>query len=309
MAIKTVKKRKNVKWKKLDAAGIVALVVVGLYAFSLLFVLAWGFMTSCKPASQLNDPVHRVQAYISLPEQWMLIENYTNAFFSIKALPLGSRQYVYMDQMMINSFIYSFLMSVFSIATALSVAYACAKYTFKLNKLYYGTAIVVMLIPIVGALPSEMSVMEFLGLREPGIDLLGVCLLRCKYAGLYFLVFYATFKGISWSYAEAAQLDGAGDFKVFFNVMIPLARNTIFAVFILYFIQYWNDYYTPMIFLKSMPTIAYGLQQSQLPTNPNRTSIPEQLASAFWMSVPIIILFIAFRNKIIGNVTMGGLKG
>ena len=309
MAIKTVKKRKNVKWKKLDAAGIVALVVVGLYAFSLLFVLAWGFMTSCKPASQLNDPVHRVQAYISLPEQWMLIENYTNAFFSIKALPLGSRQYVYMDQMMINACIYSFLMSVFSIATALSVAYACAKYTFKLNKLYYGTAIVVMLIPIVGALPSEMSVMEFLGLREPGIDLLGVCLLRCKYAGLYFLVFYATFKGISWSYAEAAQLDGAGDFKVFFNVMIPLARNTIFAVFILYFIQYWNDYYTPMIFLKSMPTIAYGLQQSQLPTNPNRTSIPEQLASAFWMSVPIIILFIAFRNKIIGNVTMGGLKG
>lgn len=302
-------KKMKLKFKKMDAASIIALIVVGIYAFSLLFVLAWGFMTSCKPAAQLNNFVDYSAGYTSWPEQWLFVENYTNAFFSIKAIPLGSMQYVYMDQMMLNSFIYSVLMSIFSIATSLSVVYACAYYTFKLNKILYGTAIFVMLIPIVGALPSEMAVMEFLGLREPGLDLLGVCLLRCKYAGLYFLIFYAIFKGISWSYAESAQLDGAGDFQIFFRVMIPLARNTIFAVFILYFIQYWNDYYTPMVFLKSMPTIAYGLQQSQLANNPNRTSVPEQLAAAFWMCIPIIVVFIVFRNKIIGNVTMGGLKG
>ena len=137
-------------------------------------------------------------------------------------------------------------------------------------------------------------------------NLLGICLMKCKYAGLYFLVFYATFRGVSWTYAEAAQIDGAGHFKIFIQIMLPLIKSTAFAVFILLFIEFWNDYYTPMIFLPLAPTMSYGLFVFQ---TDNGASVPIQLAACLLTCLPILVLFVAFKDKIMGNVTMGGIKG
>jgi multiple sugar transport system permease protein len=87
-----------------------------------------------------------------------------------------------------------------------------------------------------------------------------------------------------------------------------MVGSTIAAVFILYFIQFWNDYQLPMIFLPLKPTVSYGLYKFQ--NNVNTTmSTPIKLCAAFVSAVPVIILFIAFRNKIMGNVAMGGIKG
>ena len=162
-----------------------------------------------------------------------------------------------------------------------------------------------MLLPIIGSLAAEVQMADAFNFRN---NLIGICIMKCKYPGLYFLVFYATFKGVSWTYAEAAQMDGAGHFKIFIEVMLPLIKSTIFAVFILMFIEYWNDYYTPMMFLPERPTLSYGLFIFQ---NKNSVSgdTPLKFASAMLTCVPVLILFVIFKDKIMGNVTMGGIKG
>ena len=194
-------------------------------------------------------------------------------------------------------------MSLFCVATQVITAYAVAKYNFKGKNIIYSVAIIVMILPIIGSLASEVQIADAFGFRN---SVLGVCLMRCKYTGIYFLVFYATFKSLSWSYAEAAQIDGASHFGTFFRIMLPLIKGTIFAVFILLFIEHWNDYYTPLVFLPEKPTLSYGLFTFQ---DDNAGSTPLQFSACFLASIPILLVFIAFKDKIMGNVTMGGIKG
>jgi ABC-type glycerol-3-phosphate transport system permease component len=218
--------------------------------------------------------------------------------------PAGQKQRpVGFFEMFGNSLLYSVSMSVFTIATQVMVAYACAKYNFKGRNLLYNIAIVVMIIPIIGSLASEMQFAEALNFRN---SFIGVCIMRCKYPGIYFLVFYATFKSISWTYAEAAQIDGASHIKIFFNIMLPLISSTLTAVFVLQFIANFNDYQTPMIFIPNSPTIAYGLFLYKSDPQNSPTSV---LAATMFSCLPVFILFIIFRNKIMGNVNVGGIKG
>jgi ABC-type glycerol-3-phosphate transport system permease component len=226
------------------------------------------------------------------------------SMFSVQSKPIGQMpRDVYFMEMFGNSLFYAVAMSFFTIATQLMVAYAVAKYKFVGRNLYYNVAIIVMIIPIVGALAAEMQLASDLGLRD---SFLGICIMRCKYPGIYFLVFYASFKSISWTYAEAAQIDGAGHLKIFLNLMLPLVSSTITAVFVLQFIANFNDFQTPMMYVPNSPTIAYGLYQYKFNSQTEPTRI---IAATMFSCLPIIAIFIVFRNKIMGNVNVGGIKG
>lgn len=295
---------------KIDVFAVISLVVIGIYCLSLLVLIGWGFLNSVK--AQIDFRTNAL-GFPSLagPENayqagWHF-DNYISAFNVLKVERNGNTYYL--EGLLFNSLLYAVAMAFTNVAMHLVVAYACAKYTFKLNKILYMTAIVVMLVPIVGSLPSEMRMAQLLFGKEN--NLLEVCLMKNRYTGTYFLVFYATYKSISWTYAEAAQLDGAGHFQIFMQIMIPLAKNTIMAVFILLFINYWNDYYIPMMFWSHHPTVSYALYLAQNSSGSSEfaSSVPKQLAACFIVSIPVFTVFMIFRNQIIGNVTMGGLKG
>lgn len=292
-------KIKNRKYIKMDAFQIVLYAIVTLYCISMLYVLLFGFVNSLKDATdyEWNNPF----AFPSSEFGWKL-SNYTKVFKDFNVFTVGGKQ-VYLPAMFLNSVLYAGLMSLFCMATQVITAYAVAKYDFKVKGLIYGVAIVVMLLPIIGSLASEVQIANLFGFRN---NLIGVCIMKCKYPGIYFLVFYATFKSLPWTFAEAAQIDGAGHFRTFIQIMLPLIRSTLFAVFILLFIEHWNDYYTPMIFLPEKPTMSYGLFIFQ---TDNKASTPIQLAACILACVPILIVFAAFKDKIMSNVTMGGIKG
>ena len=294
---KTEKKTKMSR--KMDAFEIVLYVIVTIYCLSMIYVLLFGLINSLKDATdyEWNNP-------FGLPSKefgWHF-DNYAKVLTEFKVFTLGGNE-VYLMQMFFNSLFYAVFMSLFCMATQMITAYAIAKYDFRFKSVLYGVAVVVMLLPIIGSLASEVQMAEAFNFRN---NLIGVCIMKCKYPGLYFLVFYATFKGLSWTYAEAAQIDGAGHFKIFIEIMLPLIRSTVFAVFILLFIEYWNDYYTPMVFLPESPTMSYGLFLFQ---TDNKASTPVQLASCLMACLPILAVFVAFKDKIMSNVTMGGIKG
>ena len=285
--------------RKMDAFEIVLYVIVTIFCLSMIYVLLFGLINSLKDATdyEWNNP-------FGLPSKefgWHF-DNYAKVLTEFKVFTLGGNE-VYLMQMFFNSLFYAVFMSLFCMATQIITAYAIAKYDFRFKSVLYGVAVVVMLLPIIGSLASEVQMAEAFNFRN---NLIGVCIMKCKYPGLYFLVFYATFKGLSWTYAEAAQIDGAGHFKIFIEIMLPLIRSTVFAVFILLFIEYWNDYYTPMVFLPESPTMSYGLFLFQ---TDNKASTPVQLASCLMACLPILVVFVAFKDKIMSNVTMGGIKG
>ena len=284
--------------RKMDAFEIVLYVIVTIYCLSMIYVLLFGLINSLKDATdyEWNNP-------FGLPSKefgWHF-DNYAKVLTEFKVFTLGGNE-VYLMQMFFNSLFYAVFMSLFCMATQIITAYAIAKYDFRFKSVLYGVAVVVMLLPIIGSLASEVQMAEAFNFRN---NLIGVCIMKCKYPGLYFLVFYATFKGLSWTYAEAAQIDGAGHFKIFIEIMLPLIRSTVFAVFILLFIEYWNDYYTPMVFLPESPTMSYGLFLFQ---TDNKASTPVQLASCLMACLPILVVFVAIKDKIMSNVTMGGIK-
>ena len=210
--------------RKMDAFQVVLYVIVTIYCLSMIYVLLFGFVNSLKDATdyEWNNP-------FGLPSKefgWHF-DNYAKVLSDFKVFTLGGNE-VYLMQMFFNSLFYAVLMSLFCMATQIITAYAIAKYDFRGKSVLYGVAVVVMLLPIIGSLASEVQMAEAFNFRN---NLIGVCIMKCKYPGLYFLVFYATFKGLSWTYAEAAQIDGAGHFRVFIEIMLPLIKSTVFAVF------------------------------------------------------------------------------
>lgn len=295
-----VKKNNRIS-RRMDAFQIILYAIVAIYCLSMIYVLLFGLINSLKDATDFEwlNP-------FGFPHKefgWKF-DNYSKVLkeFKVSSMSMGGEEVGFMG-MFVNSLLYAVFMSLLSMATQIMVAYAIAKYDFRLKPLLYGVAVIVMLLPIIGSLASEVQMADTFNFRN---NLLGICLMKCKYAGLYFLVFYATFRSVSWTYAEAAQIDGAGHLKIFIEIMLPLIKSTVFAVFILLFIEFWNDYYTPMIFLPQSPTMSYGLFVFQ---TDNRASQPIQLAACLLTCLPILVLFVVFKNKIMGNVTMGGLKG
>jgi ABC-type glycerol-3-phosphate transport system permease component len=127
--------------------------------------------------------------------------------------------------------------------------------------------------------------------------------------GLYYLLFHAAFKNLSWGYAEAAEIDGASEWTIMVKIMFPLVASTFGVIMLLFFISYWNDYMTPLLYLPSYPTIAVGLYKFYSAPGQQTGLIPMQLTGCMLVMVPILIIFIIFRNKIMSNVAIGGLKG
>jgi len=91
--------------------------------------------------------------------------------------------------------------------------------------------------------------------------------------------------------------------------MFPMATGTFFTVLLIKFIEFWNDYQTPLIFMPSKPTLSLGLYLYSVSPENQLSSVPLKLAGCILVMIPTIILYSIFSEKLIGNVSMGGLKG
>jgi raffinose/stachyose/melibiose transport system permease protein/N-acetylglucosamine transport system permease protein len=103
------------------------------------------------------------------------------------------------------------------------------------------------MIPIVGTLPSAYKAYKLIGLIDSPLILLTA---TDVLGGANFLIVYAFYKGISWNYAEAAFIDGANNFQVYFKIMFRMALPAISVLFITGFIGRWNEYLNISIFKK-----------------------------------------------------------
>ena len=288
--------------KKLDAGSCIAFFVILIYSLCILYMLWFGLITSIKDNYDFALD-HNVFGLPNWKEYPFSLENFTKALENMK-LPKMGRAYTTVAEQFVNGILYSLGSAVLSVFMKLLPAYFCAKYKTYFGKILYAIAVITMILPIVGAMAATINIMRILGIFN---TYFGALFYNSSYHGMYFLIFYAAFKGLSNSYSEAARIDGAGHFTVLFRIYLPMVLPSAFAIGILQFIAFWNDYQTPMIYLESMPTIAYGLYRFSMTSYADNA--PALLSGTLVVCVPMIIMFIIFKNKIMGNVTAGGLKG
>lgn len=294
-----MKKKVQIQQNIFTAVSVTVLVI---YTVTLLVPLAWVILTS------LKDPVEFTINPFGFNKRFVFA-NYLTAFneFTAPTFKNGALKTVYIEGMVVNSLMYAIGCSIISTMTNCVVAYVVARYShFRFTKWIYAFVVFTMVMPIVGSLPSEIQMAKMLHFYD---NMWGIYLMKAYFGGSNFLIFYATFKGLSKEYAEAAKLDGAGNWQIMTRIMFPLAKATIGAIFLLAFISYWNDYYAPMIFIPSRPTIAYGLYRFQSNTGTASSSVTVKLAACSILIVPILILFVFVKDKIMQNVSIGGIKG
>ncbi len=282
--------------------ALIFYIIIILYVLSLLIPSAWMIVTTFK--DRLEFRFNR----FGWPENFTL-ENYLNVFSKMYVTVSSATEgikFVYVPQLMFNGFIYSVVSVAAGLVMQTLVAYGVAKYRSKMGTFLHSFAIVTMILPLVGSLAASLLLYRRLHLYD---NFAGIIWAHAGWGGSHFLILISTFKSISDDYRDAAFVDGASHLRVMLQIMLPMVKTTYVALFILGFIGRWNDYMTPMVYLPSMPTIAYGLFQFRYSSDSIVSAIPMQITGCVVVMVPIIVIFCVFRNKIMGNLAIGGLKG
>lgn len=287
----------KVHWSPMKVVMLAGLL---LYTICLFTPLLWGVMTSFKAQTDFRINV------IGLPKEW--VWNYSTVYekFKISIFTDAGTQMISMGEMFLNSILYAVGCAIASALIPCITAYLCACYDYFLSKVIYVVVIVTMVLPIVGSLPSEIRMAKALGVFD---QFWGMWLLKANFLGMYFIVFYNQFKAFPKAYREAAWIDGAGNWKIMTKIMFPLARNTFMTVALIKFIEFWNDYQTPLVYLPTKPTISLGVYHMAYTTLNELSTIPMRTTAAVIALVPVLILFLCCHKRLLGNLTMGGIKG
>ena len=301
------------------------LIVLAIYTLSIVLMLSWALITSLKSSRDFFDYGN----LFGFPDlklskaEFLRWKNYTEVFKHF-TVTVGSN-YISGDTVVVNKATYGFTdMLLFSLLYAgggciistfvpCVMAYACVKYPYKSSKIIYTVALLIMIIPIVGNFPSEITLLRRLGLYD---SMFGNYIQKFNFTGMYFFVFYAFFESLPDSYAEAAEIDGASQASILVRVVLPLASKIIASVMLIMFITYWDDYTIPHLYLPSWPTLAFGVYDitrqgtygTGVATLKGADLPPAQMTVSMILALPILILFIALKDKIMGNMSLGGLK-
>lgn len=262
------------------------------YSAYILFFLLFAFNSALK---QESGDVLKYAEKISFPPRF---RNFYDALWELKILKTD-----FLD-MILNSVIYSCGTTFLGIMSSTFLAYAVSKYEFKLKGFLYALALFVMTIPIYGSAPAYYKLIKWLKWDNTWFYLLSTA----GGFGFNFIIIHSFFEGVSKEYAEAAFMDGAGHFRVFLQVMLPMAIPAIMAVVITTFIGNWNDYMTPLLYIKNKATLSSGLYYFK--ENSNHNAADHIYYAGLLISLlPVLVLFICFQNTIMEKVYAGGLKG
>lgn len=290
-------KKKRSHLEKFSVFDGVILFVLIVYTIALFSLLLWGIFTAFK--LQKNFRVDKIGfpkpiAFENISKVWneMYVHN-------------GYREIGVGEQMM-NTIMYAIGGSLLMTIAPCLVAYAVTKFKhYMYSKIVNSIVIITMIMPIVGSTPSMLALMHGLNIFD---TFLGMWLQKFNFLGLYFLTFSATYRSIPKEFHEAASIDGAGEWQIFLRIIIPLVKNMFLTVLLIHFVEIWNDYQTSLLYIPSYPTLAVGVFSVSNKTTGVFKDVPNKMMACMFLIVPILTLFIIFRNKLMGNLSMGGVK-
>lgn len=268
-------------------------VIYMAYAVTLIFPFLWLIYNSLKGKVEFatNPWAFPVAPFASL-------SNYVKIFSEFN---LGS--------MFFNSVILAVGMPFINLFFCACTAYAYALHDFKGKQILYWVAMIPMLVNITGTLPSQYNLFVKLGIYD---SIPGILLTATSGFGFAFLLFGSVFQNISRTYHEAAEIDGAGQWRIFLQIYLPQISAVFGAQWLLGFIGNWNDYMTPYLYLPSHQTLSVGIYyiSNQVTVGFSEFSgdYPKLFAAMLISVVPVVVLFMVFQEKIMSFSMGGGIK-
>ena len=269
-----------------------ALTYLGLsvWAVVVLFPFYWMVLTSLKSYGAYNSE-HTPRFFTLAPT----LENYQQAF---TAVPLGGY--------LLNTLIFALITTAAMVVVSTLAAYAFARLEFRGKNLLFGAFLSLMMIPSELVVITNYVTITNLDLRNNFTGLI----LPSITSIFYIYLLKESFEQVPDELYRAAKVDGTSDLKYLWKVMIPICRPTIVTVTILKLIECWNSYVWPRLVTDDQAyfLVSNGIQQIR-EEGFGRENIPAMMAAVVVISVPLILLFLAFRNKIMEGVSRGGMKG
>ena len=282
---------------------------LGIYIFLILWsivfflLMAWGLMTSFKGSRDfLNHSV------FALPTEWTF-DNYTFVFqnYYVRVTTSEGIKKVWLEEMAVNSILYATLKPLGSLIMSAWVAYLTAKFKYKFSSIVNAAVISLLIIPIIGTSASTIVLLKKLGIYG---TISSNVLLSFHFIDMNYLIFHAMLASQPKDFDEAALIDGAGFFTIFWHISFPSIAGVFFVFFIRAFMSHWNDYGGPLLFLPAKPTLAYGVYALDNSTLQGFNYVPVKLSTNFMLAVPMIAVFSIFSKKLIMkmNFSLGELK-
>ena len=274
------------------SAAVKAATYFGLtvWALVVLFPFYWMVLTSVKSYGAYN--AEHTPVFFTLSPT---LENYKQAF---TAVPLAGY--------LLNTLIFSVITTAAMVVVSTLAAYAFARLEFRGRSLVFGIFLSMMMIPTELVVITNFVTITNLDLRNsfPGLILPSVT------SVFYIYLLKENFEQVPDELYRAARVDGTSDLKYLWKVMIPICRPTLVTVTILKLIECWNSYVWPRLITDDQAyfLVSNGIQQIR-EEGFGRENVPAMMAAVVVISVPLIVLFLAFRGKIMKGASRGGIKG
>lgn len=266
-------------------------VLLTIWAITVLFPFYWMVLTSLKDQGTYNSET--VPSFFTTSPEF---ENYMMVF--TKDVPLHT--YI------LNTFIFTVLTTAIMLAVIIPAAFAFSRLNFKGKNLLFTLFLSLMMIPNELVIITNYQTITNLDLRNTFTGLI----LPSVMSVFYVYLLKENFSQISDELYYAAKVDGTSDFKYMMRVMVPICRPTIVTITILKVIECWNSYVWPRLitYEKEYFLVSNGLQEIR-ENGLGRENIPVMMAAVVVISIPLIVLFLIFRKKIMAGVARGGTKG
>lgn len=261
-----------------------------LWAILVLFPFYWMVLTSLKSYSAYNSEY--IPKFFTLSPT---LQNYADAF---SAVPLA--------RYFLNTIVFTVVTTAIMLVVITLAAFAFARLEFKGKNIAFILFLALMMIPNELVIITNFVTITNWNLRNtfPGLILPSVT------SVFYIYLLKENFEQIPDSLYYAAKVDGTSDFKYLLKVMIPISKPTLITITILKVIECWNSYVWPRL-ITDDPNyflVSNGIQEIR-ENGFGRENIPAMMAAVVVISVPLIVLFLIFRNKVMEGVSRGGTKG
>lgn len=235
------------------------------------------------------------------PKGGLKLVNYVDAWKNLKHEGNG------VPEMILNSLWFAGGSAILNVFLSACGAYICSKYHFRGRKFLYWFALITMMIPIVGSMPSQLKYISAMGVYNSRLYIF----INASTIGATFIIMYSCFQNLDWAYAESAFIDGAGHFTVFFKIMLPQVISPMTALILSDFIMFWTDVESSLIYYPELPTLATGLYhfRSFVITVEGMRRYPAYFAAILLCIIPTVLLFSIFQKKLMDIQLSGGIKG
>ncbi len=261
-----------------------------IWALMVLFPFYWMILTSVKSYSTYN--AEYIPRFFTLTPT---LQNYVDAFTTVS-----------LGRYFVNTIIFTVITTAVMMVVIIPAAFAFARLEFPGKSLAFTLFLSLMMIPNELVVITNFVTITNLHLRNTFTGLI----LPSVTSVFYIYLLKENFEQIPDELYRAARVDGTSDFKYLTRVMMPISRPTLVTIAILKVIECWNSYVWPRLITDnpSYYLVSNGIQEIR-ENGFGRENIPAMMAAVVVISVPLIVLFLAFRSKVMAGVSRGGTKG